>query len=128
MTTLTNLTPAPASLIRDIDTPVIEDWTVSQLATAERLAIEKISQLKAAQLFQQSILSETLNISQPGIETIFLADLYRRAGNFVTAAQILNQALKYELEASLLKVLEYEQHLIQAQDTGYYQMAEALEI
>jgi aconitase B len=124
---LTYPTPVPAYAVRDIDRQAIDDWTVSKPVTVETSTQNKTSHLKAAQLFQNAISTGTINVSQPGIEKIFLADLYRRAGDFRTACQILNQSQKQELEASLVKVLEYEQDLIQAQDIGYYQIAEALE-
>ena len=105
-------------------------WT-EQLAinttAAEATMTADTNQQRAAQMFQQAISTGIVEVSQPGIEVIFLADLYRRAGEFETADQILQQSRCSTLEDSLMKVLEYEQTLIQAQDQDYYQIAEALE-
>ncbi len=49
------------------------------------------SRLKAAQWFKTAVATGLIDVSQPGIEEIFLADLYRRAGDFQAASQILEQ-------------------------------------
>ena len=81
------------------------------------------SRLKAAQWFQTAVATGLIDVSQPGIADIFLADLYRRAGDFQAASQIVEQNQMKSLETSLLQVLEYEKRLIQAEDTAYYHIA-----
>ncbi len=130
---LTYPTPVHTFTAGDVETQAVENWKLTEQMTVETStqtehALEtQTSHLKAAQLFERAISTGTLNVIQPGIEDIFLADLYRRAGDFSTADKILNRSRNQELEASLVKVLEYEQELIIAQDIGYYQIAEALE-
>jgi|GEM_PF-5735658 len=125
---LTYPTTVPGHIARDMNTQVIENWTRKESVAVEPLTSTPTNHLKAAQLFQEAISTGMIHVNQPGIEAIFLADLYRRAGDFSTARQILNQSQTQQLEASLVKVLEYEQDLIQSQDIGYYQIAEALEV
>ncbi|MGB3188660.1 MAG: hypothetical protein WBB43_04440 [Limnoraphis sp.] len=84
------------------------------------------SRLKAARLFHNAILTKTINERQQGLEELFLADLYRRAGDFITAEKILENAESKSLEPSILSIIEYEKHLIQAKDTTYYQIDQAL--
>lgn len=123
---LTYQTPVSTFNVREIETDFTEDWTLSKSVIDQSIHLSQVSHLKAAKLFQAAIVTGYVNVNQPGIETIFLADLYRRGGDFQMAEQILHQSKKQELEASLVKVLEYEQALIQAQDIGYYQIAEAI--
>lgn len=123
---LTDQTPVSTLNVRKIETYLTEDWILNTSVIDQSVHLSQVSHLKAAQLFQAAIMTGYVNVNQPGIETIFLADLYRRGGDFQMAEQILHQSKKIELEASLVKVLEYEQALIQAQDIGYYQIAEAI--
>ena len=123
---LTDSIPVAAGAVRDMKTQIFKEWIPRESVTIETSTPTEISHLKAAQLFQKAISTGIIHVNQPGIEAIFLADLYRRAGDFRTARQILNQSHKWELEACLVKVLEYEQDLILAQDMGYYQIAEAI--
>ncbi len=117
---------------------LLQDVTLSELAfrSQHTIMIPTISQeiemgdttlsnsrLKAAQWFQTAVARGLIDVSQPGIEEIFLADLYRRAGDFQAASQILEQSQMKILETSLLQVLEYEKRLIQAEDTAYYHIA-----
>jgi hypothetical protein len=120
-------TDDPALSVRNIDPPSREDWTLSKSVIDQPINLSQANHLKAAKLFQAAILTGYIDVNQPGIETIFLADLYRRAGDFKMANQIICQTKKQNLEASLLPVLEYEQALIQAEDIDYYQIAEAIE-
>ncbi|MGB3402125.1 MAG: hypothetical protein WBA77_05490 [Microcoleaceae cyanobacterium] len=124
---LTYQTDIPGLSVRNIDFPLTEDCILSQSIIDQQFSLSQVNHLKAAKLFQAAILTGYIDVSQPGIETIFLADLYRRAGDFQMADKILRQSKEIELEASLLKVLEYEQALIQAEDIDYYQIAEAIE-
>ncbi|ERT04907.1 hypothetical protein M595_5143 [Lyngbya aestuarii BL J] len=84
------------------------------------------SRLKAARFFHNTILTKTTNERQQGLEELFLADLYRRAGDFISAEKVIKNAEHKSLEPSILRLIEYEKHLIQAQDTTYYQIDQAL--
>ncbi len=123
-----------STIKQKVDAVAVSNWPwIGQLVVQTPTPVNTscrldTTQLKAAKLFQQAISTGMVDVSQPGIEAIFLADLYRRAGDFEMADQVLRQNQHSALEDSLVKVLEYEQDLIQAQDRGYYQIAEALEL
>ncbi|MEB3281099.1 MAG: hypothetical protein VKK42_19455 [Lyngbya sp.] len=84
------------------------------------------SRLKAAKLFHNAILTKRIKESQLGIEDLFLADLYRRAGDFQSASQVIENAENKPIETSILRLIEYEKRLIHAKDTAYYQIDQAL--
>lgn len=75
------------------------------------------AKIKAVEVFQSAVASGKIAVDQPGLETIFLADLYRRAGNFEMAQTILERSkTQGELESSLATLFDSVQDLIQAQD------------
>ena len=84
------------------------------------------SRLKAARFFHQTILTKTVHESQQGLEELFLADLYRRAGDFITAEKVIKNAENKLLKLSISSIIEYEKDLINAKNTTYYQIAQAL--
>ncbi|MGL5082194.1 MAG: hypothetical protein ACRC8A_11980 [Microcoleaceae cyanobacterium] len=83
--------------------------------------------LRAAQAFQNAIASGTVPIKQPGLEDVFLADLYRRAGDFQTAQAVVEQSEMRNLECSVAKVLDHVRQLIQRQDIAYHAILKVLE-
>ncbi|NJK37900.1 MAG: hypothetical protein HC920_09145 [Oscillatoriales cyanobacterium SM2_3_0] len=61
------------------------------------------------------------------MEDVFLADLYRRAGDFQSAQAIIEQSQARELESSVARVLDYVCHLIHRKDTASHAILQVLE-
>ncbi|MDO9565124.1 MAG: hypothetical protein Q7J15_00040 [Candidatus Desulfaltia sp.] len=79
----------------------------------------------AAMLRKAQASGQTLS-DQPGAITTILVDLLRRAGELDEAAKVIQESKATKTEDTVIRIMEYQTELIQANDIGCHTIAEAL--